>query len=826
MKRKLLLKPKPKVKEKVLILLPNGSNEWSTSDDEDDPPSSVKMSNENVGVKEKPPDVLKMSKPIMSNDMKMFNSEVNILENPMKQIVSENVQRLKKSDDEFIDQFKFDSEITDPKKLTQMKQILLKYRNTFGEHDYDVSNYSAIKLHIDTGNNSPIAVKHQIPVPLAIRPAVKEVLDCMEKEGIIRKSSSPWAMPLMIVYKKDGRIRPVVDYRPLNRILKKDQYPLPRIEDLLANMNGNSYFTTFDLNSGFYNIEVDDESKEKTAFSCFKGLYEYNRVPMGLSNSPAVMQRLANTIIQKVADVNKALGKCNDDYIMTYIDDIIVKSKSWEEHLVHLENVFHVLKDMGLKLKASKTRMCQRKVIFLGFQVSEAGIEVDPSKTDHIRNIPAPTSQKEVQKVNGFFSYYRKFIPNYAKIAQPMTQLLHHKVIFEWTEKCEDCLNMLKDILLDDPILHHPDLNGNYVLETDASKYGYGAILSQEKDGVLRPIAFASKATNHYEQIYAPCESEAAAIIYGVKKFETYIKWRKCTVYTDHRGLQYLLTGKLSNARLQRWAVMLQDFNLDIIYRAGKKSSNVDLLSRIGMQDKPKKMPLKRPETVKFVNFPEKLTKEEIPLLCSKKLEMRNPDDNDESENEDDFTPREMPNNENDSLHWRKSVESGKNDMTHMISPKGFDENVHIPPELLKHLTKTKISKRKLNDENPERDKPNPFNVGNLNISPYSGMKMSNLSHETDKFRLDGLTNFNLKRLPLNPRKFWDDDDIEWEYDYGYDDYESEWETDEDYFENYDEKVILIKRIKTLINLRKENVTLKGVIPIKKMFNPMIPILR
>ena len=172
--------------------------------------------------------------------------------------------------------------------------------------------------------------------------------------------------------------------------------------------------------------------------------------------------------------------------------------------------------------------MGQKKVIFLGFQVSESGIEVDPSKTDHIRNMPAPNNHKEVQKVNGFFSYYRKFVPNFAKIAYPITQLLHKNKEFIWSQECEDGYNKLKEILLGDPILHHPDLNGDYILETDASKYGYGAILSQEKEGEVRPIAFASKATRGYEQVYAPAESECAAIVYAVKKFRPFIFGRKC----------------------------------------------------------------------------------------------------------------------------------------------------------------------------------------------------------------------------------------------------------------------------------------------------------
>ncbi len=203
--------------------------------------------------------------------------------------------------------------------------------------------------------------------------------------------------------------------------------------------------------------------------------------------------------------------------------------------------------------------------------------------------MPALNNHKEVQKVNGFFSYYRKFVPNFAKIAHPITQLLHKNREFKWSQECDEGYQKLKDILLDDPMLHHPDLSGDYILETDASKYGYGAILSQEKDGEIRPIAFAIKASSGYEQIYAPAESECAAIVYAVKKFRPFIYGRKCTVYTDHRGLQYLLTGNLTNARLQRWAIMLQDYNLEIIYRQGKKHANVDCLSRFGIQEDPDK---------------------------------------------------------------------------------------------------------------------------------------------------------------------------------------------------------------------------------------------
>ena len=546
-----------------------------------------------------------------------IDSEINVgaIEQP-KIPVAENLERKLKTEEEFLAQFKLEKAGHSEERKTQLKVLLVKYREVFGEHDYDVGNNADIKLHIDTGDSPPIYIKRQIPVPMSQRPAVAEIIECMEKEGIIRKSKSPWAVPMLVVPKKDGRLRIVIDYRPLNKVLKKDVYPLPRIEDMLAKFYGMKFFTTLDLNSGFYNIEVEEASREKTAFVCFKGLYEYNRMPMGLSNSPAQMQRLAESILDAI----------DGTFAMAYIDDIMIKSETWEEHLVHLEKAFQAIVRKQVKIKASKVYLGQSKVVFLGFMVTDEGITINPERTDKIRNLPAPKTRKQVQQVLGFLSYYRKFIPNFSKKAAPIVAMLKKDSSVVWTEECKQIFDELKEILLGEPILHFPDLNGEFRIETDASAQGFGAVLSQEKDGILRPIAFASKTTDKYERVYGPTELEAAAITFATKKFRTYIWGRKCIIYTDHHGLQYLLTSTFSNVRIQRWALKLQDYTLEIIYRPGKKNSNVDLLSRLGATDDEKEKQRKAdaedlPNNLKFNNFP---TNEEIEEEMREQLDLPN----------------------------------------------------------------------------------------------------------------------------------------------------------------------------------------------------------
>ena len=474
--------------------------------------------------------------------------------------------------DSFVEQFGIGQKEHTSVELTQLQDLLWEYQDIFGKHDYDVGHNSEIKLSIDTGDSAPICCKRRIPVAFSHRETVGKIIDSMESEGIIRRSWSPWAMPLLVVRKKDGSVRLVIDYRPLNKVLKKDSYPLPKIEELLASLNGHKYFTTLDLNSGFYNIEVEESSKEKTAFTCFKGLYEFNRMPMGLSNSPALMQRLANLLLSEIGS-NIALA---------YIDDIIVMSEDFKSHLSDLRVTFAALRKKGVKIKAKKVRIAKRKVLFLGFEVDARGIRVDPNRFEVIENLASPRNVKEVQQVHGFLSYYRKFIPNFSKIAAPITRLLRKDSEFRWSDQCISAFRTLKDVLLKDQVLYFPDLNKAYQLEIDASALGFGAILSQEKNGVMRPIAFASKRANKYEHVYGSTELEACGLVFACKRFRSFITGRPVTVLTDHRGLITFLTATSASQRVQRWACTLQEFFLSIVYRPGRIHSNVDMLSRLG----------------------------------------------------------------------------------------------------------------------------------------------------------------------------------------------------------------------------------------------------
>ena len=435
----------------------------------------------------------------------------------------------------------------------------------------DIGRTSILKHEINTGNNTPVAKQAYRANPVK-RQFIEQEIEDMERRGIIRKSKSPWASPVVVVDKKDNTKRFCVDYRKLNKITKIDRYPLPRIDDLLETFRTANWFTTLDLASGYWQVEMNESDKEKTAFITHKGLYEFNVMPFGLCNAPGTFQRLMNYVLQEF------LGK----FVAVYLDDIIIYSKTFEQHIDHIGQVFRALRKAILKIKLKKGYFCFPNLAFLGHIMGRNGISPDPTKVEKIKSFPEPQNLKELRGALGLFSYYRKFVKNFSNIAKPMLMLLKKDTPFIWTEKQQEAFNFLKKCLMEAPILQYPDFEKPFVLYTDSSGTGLGAVLSQIDDEKReRVIAYASRSLNKAECNYGITDQECLAVVWAIKHFEQYLGLLPFKVVTDHSALKFLQTAEIPTGKRARWIMYLQQFNFEIVHRPGKENKNADALSRI-----------------------------------------------------------------------------------------------------------------------------------------------------------------------------------------------------------------------------------------------------
>ena len=452
----------------------------------------------------------------------------------------------------------------------KLEGVIREFADTFALTDDELGNTHVITHTIDTGSSPPI---RQPPrrIPFSLRGKVEEMIAAMLKKGVVQPSSSPWASPIVLVAKKDGSTRFCVDYRRLNAVTKMDVYPLPRIDDSLDLLAGNKYFTTLDLASGYWQVRVEESDREKTAFTTHNGLYEFVVMPFGLCNAPATFQRLMENILHGL------VGKI----CLVYIDDILVMGTTLEEHLENLRTVLTRLHQSGLRLKPSKCHLLQQEVEYLGHRVSAAGVMTDPSKAEAVRVFPVPTDVKPLRSFLGLASYYRRFIPNFSVVASPLFQLTKKGAVFQWDQACQKAFDELKRLLIDAPVLAFSDFSLEFILETDASGIGLGAVLAQEHpDGTTHPIAYASRTVQPHERNYGITELEALAVVWSVKHFRQYLYGHKCHIFTDHEALKALLNTPHPSGKLARWGLLLQELDLTIHYVPGKKNPRADALSR------------------------------------------------------------------------------------------------------------------------------------------------------------------------------------------------------------------------------------------------------
>ncbi|GJT43704.1 putative reverse transcriptase domain-containing protein [Tanacetum coccineum] len=391
---------------------------------------------------------------------------------------------------------------------------------------------------------------------------LSEQLKELSDKGFIRPSSSPWGAPVLFVKKKDGSFRMCIDYRELNKLTVKNRYPLPRIDDLFDQLQGSSVYSKIDLRSGYHQLRVREEDIPKTAFRTRYGHYEFQVMPFGLTNAPAVFMDLMNRVCKPHLD----------KFVIVFIDDILIYSKSKQEHEKHLKIILDLLKKEELYAKFSKCEFWIPKVQFLGHVIDSEGIHVDPAKIESIKDWASPKSPTEIRQFLGLAGYYRRFIEGFSKIAKPMTKLTQKKVKFEWGDKQEAAFQLLKQKLCSAPILALPEGSEDFIAYCDASKKGLGAVLMQRE----KVISYASRQLKIHEKNYTTHDLELGAVVFALKIWRHYLYGTKCTVYTDHKSLQHILDQKELNMRQRRWLELLSDYDCDIRYHPGKANVVAD----------------------------------------------------------------------------------------------------------------------------------------------------------------------------------------------------------------------------------------------------------
>ena len=448
-----------------------------------------------------------------------------------------------------------------------------EYEDIFAKSKDDIGRTDIIKHKIRLTTNVPISQRPYTITDSNKKKKLKEELERMEKLGVIRKSMSPWASPITLVQKPNGGIRKCGDYRKVNNVTITHAYPIPKMNEELEKYRAAKYYTSLDAILGFWQVEMEEEDKEIIAFTTQFGLYEYNVMSFGLKNAPATFQMLMNEVLRGYLD----------EFATVYIDDILIYSRTFKGHLEYIRKVLERLRKAKIKIKVEKCKFCESEIKYLGHIVGRNGLRPDPAKIEKIKNIKRPVKVKELRALLGLFNYYKKFVDGYSKIARPLYKLLRKDQKFIWTEKQEKSVNKLKKKLTEAPILQYPNFEKQFIIFTDASKKGLGAVLSQLDDEKReRVIIYDSRSLIPAEKNYATTDLECLAVIWAVQKFHKYLfSSIPFKIVTDHSALKTLKTAKIPKGRRARWIMELQQYDFTIEHRSGKKNANADALFRL-----------------------------------------------------------------------------------------------------------------------------------------------------------------------------------------------------------------------------------------------------
>jgi hypothetical protein len=416
-----------------------------------------------------------------------------------------------------------------------------------------------------TPGTAPISKAPYRMAPAELKELKTQLQELLDK-GFIRPSVSPWGAPVLFVKKKDGTMRMCIDYRELNKITIKNKYPLPHIDDLFDQLQGVVMFSKIDLCSGYHQLKIRSEDIPKTAFRTRYGHYEFLVMPFGLANAPVAFMDMMNRVFKEFLD----------QFVVIFIDDILIYSKGLEEHEDHLRIVLQKLREERLYAKFSKCEFWLERVSFLGHVISKEGITVDPKKVEAVVNWERPTNVHEIRSFLGLAGYYRRFVEGFSKLSGPLTALTKKNTRFVWTEDCEHSFQELKRRLVTAPILTLPSGSGGFIIYSDASRRGLGCVLMQNG----KVVAYASRQLKNHELNYPTHDLELAAIVFTLKIWRHYLYGEKCEIYTDHKSLKYLFTQKELNLRQRRWLELIKDYDCVINYHPGKANVVADALSR------------------------------------------------------------------------------------------------------------------------------------------------------------------------------------------------------------------------------------------------------
>jgi archaeosine-15-forming tRNA-guanine transglycosylase len=419
--------------------------------------------------------------------------------------------------------------------------------------------------------DTPVHVR-QYPLPYSKVEVIKKEVDTMLKMGVIEPAASPYNAPVVLVKKKDGEYRFCVDYRKLNQATVFDSEPMPDIDQLFSKLSKKKFFTKLDLTKGFWQIPMKESDKEKTAFTAAQGQFQWTTMPFGLKNAGAVFSRM----------MRKLLRPLDQESVSNFMDDVMIATETWDQHIRVLRRVLQRLAECNLRAKPSKCHVGFKELSFLGHEIAEGTIRPEEGKIQKILEAKPPRTKKELRAFLGLAGYYRKFVPDFATVALPLTDRTKkgqpEQVV--WDENCEAAFKTLKRKLCEKPVMCIPDVERPFVLRTDASDRGIGAVLMQEQGHGLQPIAYASKKLSSAENHYATIEKECLAVVWGIKKFQPYLFGTSFVLETDHQPLLYLRKAKTENGRLMRWAIQLQQYDFTVKVIPGKDNVGADYLSR------------------------------------------------------------------------------------------------------------------------------------------------------------------------------------------------------------------------------------------------------
>ena len=411
----------------------------------------------------------------------------------------------------------------------------------------------------------PISIPPYRMSPAELR-ELKAQLEELLSKGFIRPSISPWGAPVLFVKKKDGSLRLCIDYKQLNRVTIRNQYPLTRIDELFDQLQGSRVYSKIDLRSGYHQLRVQESDVPKTAFRTRYGHYEFLVMPFGLTNALAAFMDLMNWVFQPYLD----------RFVIVFIDDILLYSGSLEEHSEHLRIVLQTLRERQLYAKLSKCQFWLDKVAFLGHVISVEGVSVDPKKIEAVVNWKPPKNVSEVRSFLGLAGYYRKFVEGFSKIAASLTKLTRKDVKYDWVDACQQSFEELKGRLTSTPVLALPNGRNGFVVYSDASRQGLGCVLMQND----RVIAYASRQLKKHEENYPTQDLELPVVVFALKIWRHYLYRFPCRIFTDHKSLQYIFTQKELNLRQRRWLELIKDYDCTLEYHPGKSNVIADALSR------------------------------------------------------------------------------------------------------------------------------------------------------------------------------------------------------------------------------------------------------